>query len=199
MSFITKAFYKMFETPAATVGTVLSLIGMVFTVISFQARSKKWLLFIQTAGSTFFFISYFFLGGIFGAIINSYYLIRNFVFLSIDSGKEPKKARIACAIFCTMYVITYIVYTLIARPGLKNDLLNLLPVLATIPGTIALVETKPVRLRLWKIPDSLFWLTYNTSVLSLGGILCEIFNLTSNTISIIRFRDKKKESEDGPS
>ena len=192
MKLFIEAFAKMFSNTTSTIGTVLSLLGMVFTVMSFQARSKKWLLIIQTIGSTLFFISYFFLGGIFGAIINSYYLIRNFVFMAIDSGKDRRKAKIACALFCTLYVLTYAVYTLINKPDLITGLLNTLPVLASIPGTIALIETRPVRLRLWKYPDSICWLTYNVCVLSLGGILCEIFNLTSNTISIIRFRDRKK-------
>ena len=190
MNFIADAFAKMFSTTNSTIGTVLSLMGMCFTVMSFQAKSKKWLLIIQTMGSTLFFTSYFFLGGIFGAIINSYYLIRNVVFMAINSKGDVKKAKIACASLCSLYVITFVVYTLIVRPGLTASLLNSLPVLASIPGTIALIEVKPVRLRLWKYPDSVFWLTYNTCVLSLGGILCEIFNLTSNTISIIRFREK---------
>lgn len=192
--FLTDAFVKMFSTPVRSTGTVLSLIGMVFTVLSFQARSKKMFLVIQTAGSTFFFISYFFLGGIFGGVINSYYLVRNFVFMAVNAKEHPKKARIACIVFCSAYVASYIVYTALARPGLITNILNTLPVLASIPGTAALLETHPVKIRYWKYPESVFWLTYNTCVLSLGGVLCEIFNLTSNTVSIIRFRDKKQKS-----
>ena len=194
MNIITDAFARMFSTTYSTTGTVLSLMGMCFTVMSFQARSKKWLLIIQTIGSTLFFTSYFFLGGIFGAIINSYYLVRNLVFMLINSKNDVKKAKAACISLCALYLLTYLIYTVIVRPGIMADLLNALPVLASIPGTIALIETKPVRLRLWKYPDSVFWLTYNTCVLSLGGILCEIFNLTSNTISIIRFREKPKKN-----
>ena len=42
------------------IGMILSLIGMALTIISFQARSKRMLLVWQTAGSTFFMISYLF-------------------------------------------------------------------------------------------------------------------------------------------
>ena len=194
MSFITNAVSEMFSSPTVTVGTVLSLLGMVFTVMSFQAKNKKTLIIIQTIGSTFFFISYFFLGGVFGGIINSFYLLRNFIFLKIDSDKDPLKARVVCLLLCTAYFASYAVYTFIVRPELITCMLNLLPVGASIGGTIALTETKPVKIRIWKIPDSICWISYNTAILSLGGILCEIFNITSNTISIIRFRDKKRKA-----
>ncbi|MBQ7444543.1 MAG: YgjV family protein [Clostridia bacterium] len=192
MKILIDTFLKMFATPVTTAGTIMSLVAMAFTVASFQAKSKKVLLIIQTMGSIIFFISYFFLGGVFGGIINSYYLLRNILFLVINSEKEPKKAKIACICLCSAYVVTYIIYTLITMPGLTQSLINVLPVFASIPGTIALTKTKPVEIRLWKLPDSFFWITYNSIILSLGGILCEVFNITSNTISMIRFREKKK-------
>lgn len=187
---LINAAVSMFSTPLKTCGTVLSLIGMTLTVSSFQARSKKFFVILQTLGSTFFFISYFFLGGIFGAIINSYYLIRNFVFYKVDLGSSPKKAKTVCLCFCLGYLATFFIYTVAAGTALIPSLLNFLLVMASTAGTVGFLQSDPIKLRLWKYPDSICWLCYNVSCLSLGGILCEIFNLTSNTISLIRFRHK---------
>ena len=192
MQILTDTAAAMFRTPAETCGTILSLIGMTLTVSSFQARSKKLFLILQTAGSTFFFISYFFLGGVFGAVINSYYLVRNFVFYKVDLGNEPKKAKTACLCFCLLYLVTFIIYTAAAKTSLAASAINFLPVLASACGTVGFLQRDPVKMRLWKYPDSVFWLCYNVSCLSLGGILCEIFNLTSNTISLIRFGTRRK-------
>ena len=164
---------------------------MVLTCSSFQFREKKWLLTFQFLGSGFFTASYFFLGAGFGMVLNFTFLLRNILYFFFDPGKSKRGANISCIMLCLLYTACFAVYHIIITEPLKQVLLDLLPYLAAIPGTIALTETKPVNVRLWKYPDSVFWLAYNISCLSVGGILCEIFNLISNTVSIIRFRESR--------
>ena len=191
MDRLVQNFINNFTTVRGTIGTVLSLIGMGLTVMSFQMKAKKKLLFFQITGSTFFFISYLFLKGIFGSTMNGALLIRNFIFLGIDTKTERKKTTVALILLSIGYLVTYVIYTAIDRSSPATAMLNLCAMFAAFFGTMALTRSEPVSLRLWKIPDSVLWLIYNVAFVSPGGILCEIFNLTSNIISMIRFRNRK--------
>lgn len=67
-------------TPERIIGWILSIIGMAVTVFSFQAKNKKGLLILQTVGSSFYLLSYIFLGAGIAAILNCIYLIRNLLY-----------------------------------------------------------------------------------------------------------------------
>lgn len=178
------------------IGMILSLCGMVLTVISFQAKNKIPLLILQTIGSTLYMISYVFSGGGIAVVLNAIMLVRNFLFMYLFDRKG-KTVYVSCGALCAAYVIAYIIYTLIAKETLATNLWNLLPVAAAFFGTVSFANTNVNRLRIWKYGDSVCWLTFNLHIGlgALGGILGEILNLISLTVGIIRFREKKNATE----
>ena len=54
------------------IGQIFSIIGMALTVVSFQMKTKKQILMMQTAGSAFFMASYI----LFAVIIHPKYVIK---------------------------------------------------------------------------------------------------------------------------
>ncbi len=179
--------------PNEIIGMILSLLGMAVNIVSFQVKNKVPLLIMQTAGSTLFMISYAFSGGGIAIALNVLMLIRNFLFMFL-SKKRGRAIIIAVVCLCVSYVITYVVYTVLAKESLQDNIWNIVPVIAAFFGTISFANSNVNRLRAWKYGDSISWLTYNTHIGwgALGGILGEILNLISLTVGIIRFRDKKK-------
>lgn len=169
-------------------GTMFSMLGMLITVVSFQAGTKKHLLLLQTVGTAFYLISYIFSGGDIGVVLNAIYLIRNVWFLRLE--KAPAARRyMACGVLCAAYVLAFILYNAWSSTG--SVWWDVLPILGALFGTIAVVNVDINKIRMWKYGDSLSWLVYNCHIGlgALGGIVGEIFNLVSLTIGI--YKNKK--------
>ena len=66
------------------IGQILSIIGMAVTVLSFQMKTKKQILIMQTAGSAFFLASYVLFGGWAAVFLNVVFVIRNTIFYFKD-------------------------------------------------------------------------------------------------------------------
>lgn len=170
---------------------ILSLIGMVINIISFQAEKKAWLMLLQSAGSLFFLVSYVFSGGGIAIFLNGIFLIRNTIFMFLDCSKGKLKYTV-CAVLCASYVLCYSLYTVLFSTGITESLWNLVPVGAALFGTLGSACADVNKYRIWKYGDSICWITYNIhiGIGALGGIIGEIFNLMSLTVSLIRFRKK---------
>lgn len=181
------------------IGMILSLLGMAVTIASFQARKKPMLLLLQSIGSSFFLVSYIFSGGGIAIFLNVIYLIRNFLYTRLD-GREKKIRSIVCGVLCAGYIVTYAVFTPLAGLEMAENLWNLLPVIGAVFGTIAAMQTDMIKLRLFKIGDSLSWLAYNSHIGlgAIGGILGEVLNQFSIYIGIwrtVRERKRNRSSE----
>lgn len=169
------------------IGMILSLIGMAVTIASFQARKKRMLLLLQSIGSAFYLVSYIFSGGGIAIFLNVIYLTRNFLYSRID-GCSRKTRYLVCAGLCAAYVITYGVFTAVKGPAGMENFWNLLPIIGSIFGTIAALQTDMIRLRVLKAGDSLVWLAYNAHIGlgALGGILGEVLNQISIWTAVAR-------------
>ncbi len=177
------------------IGMILSIIGMIINIFCFQAKSKVLYLVLQTAGSSFFLISYFFSGGGIGIIINCIYIVRNFVFMFIGQRRD-RLVYVSCILLCLAYVIAYVFFAIFMSNGTADILWSLLPIGASVFGTIGLVSTRMNVVRAWKYGDSFCWLAYNAhlGLGALGGIIGEVLNEISLTVGILRFKKKNNES-----
>ena len=182
-----------------TIGMIISIIAMVFIVLSFQIKNKVPLFVVQIIGMLLFMVSYIFNASGIGAIINAINLTRNVIYIFIKQDSR-KLQRITCVCLMVAYVASYAIYTSVAGLPLVTNLWNVLPVVGALFGTIGtLVASKSVNLyRAWKYGDSVCWLTFNIQIGlgAIGGILCEIFTLISLTVGILRFREKKGTSQE---
>ena len=180
------------------IAMMLSLVGMVLTMISFQAEKKLWYVILQSTGSTFYLVSYIFSGGGIAIYLNIIFLIRNFISLPLDKA-SVKARRWACGIICAACAMVYILFISLTPLETSEKIWSITPVIGAFFGAFATLSKDMMRLRLLKYGDSLGWISYNTyiGIGALGGIIGEIFNITSTTIAILRFRKKKEVESDG--
>lgn len=168
-------------------GQIASIIGMALTIVSFQMKTRKQIILLQTAGSVFFLLSYLLLESWSAVYLNVVFLIRNIVFyFSKDKKWAQHKAWLAL-LLCAVVAAGAIGF---------RSWLDLLPIVGSVFGTVAMYMQNENMLRLLKLGDSPCWLIYNCTVPSTGGIICEIFNIISIVVGLIRYKeDGLKERE----
>lgn len=162
-----------------TIGQILSIIGMTLTVLSFQLKTRKQILVFQTLGSSLWLFSYLMFGNLTGVYINAFFLIRNIIFYF---RKDKKWAQHKA------WLPIMLVVSVIAGALGYQTLWDLLPIIGAVVGTVSMYMTNENMLRLLKLGESPCWLIYNSSIPSIGGIICEVCSLTSIIVGLIRYR-----------
>ena len=165
--------------PREVWGQIISIIGMVLTILSFQLKTRKQIFFLQTAGTLFFLISFILLGSHTAAYLNVVFLFRNVIFYFAENKRWAHHP--VCFALILIAVIGVGFY------GFKS-FWDIFAIIGSVFGTIAMYMKNENMLRILKLGDSPCWLVYNLFVPSLGGVICEVFNITSIIISIIRYK-----------
>ncbi len=163
---------------AEIMGQIFSIVGMALTIVSFQMKTKKQILMMQTAGSAFFMASYILFASWAAVCLNIVFLIRNIVFYFKD-----KK-------WASHGIWLYLILALVVVAGSLGfkTYFDIIPIIGSIFGTIAAYMKKENMFRLLKLGDSPCWLIYNISIPSIGGSICEVINIISIVIGLIRYR-----------
>lgn len=161
------------------IGQCASVVGMILTVSSFQMKTRKTIILFQMMGSSFFLISYFLLGSWTGVYMNVVYLARDIVFY-FQNDKSWARKKTWLYVFLLGSIVAGVL-------GYKN-VIDLLPIIGACFSTIAMYMQRENMLRLLNMVASPCWLVYNISLLSSGGIICELFNLISLVVGLVRYR-----------
>lgn len=167
-------------------GQIISILAMAVTIISFQMKTKKQILIMQTAGSTLFLISFILLESWAASCLNGVFLLRNIVFyFSVDKKWAQHK------------VWLYIILAAVIAAGAigYRSWPDLIPIVGSVFGTIAAYVKHENLFRLFKLGDSPCWLIYNATVPSVGGVICEVFNIISIIVGLVRYRNYKGENK----
>lgn len=182
--------------PLELVAQSISILAMAFNILSYQAKKKSRVIFMQMLGATFFGISYFLLGAVIGGILNVVAIVRSLVFLSGDRLRSESRGWIW--LFGGLYIISYILtFTVFMKePVPYNLVIEVLPVLAMLAITIGYSMKDAGAIRVVALVASPLWLTYNIASMSLGGILCEAFSLVSAVVGMLRL-DKRQRDTNG--
>lgn len=158
---------------------ICSIVGMVITIASFQMKTRKQILVFQTIGSTFFMFSYFLFGSLTGVYINVVYLCRNTVFY-LKEDKKWAQSRIWLWVFMIASVVA-------AALGYKSPV-DLCPMFGALFATIALYMKQENLIRLLNLISCPCWLFYNINMTSTGGVICDVFNIVSIIVALIRYK-----------
>lgn len=182
-------------TPIEIIAQIVSIIGMLMGVLSYQQKGKARILTFQLIGAALFVVHFFMINALSGAILNFVAIVRALIFIYEDKihGDHP-----AWTIGLTAtYILSYIsVFTVFGKePTVKNLILEILPVLAMTVTTIAFRYKEDKILRRVTFISSPMWLTYNAIFFSLGGIIGESLNIGSAIIGTIRLDRKKEENK----
>ena len=163
------------------IGQILGIIATALTFLSYQANTKRGVLFIQTAATAFTCASYFFLGASTGAVLNIVCVARNVTFYF-----QKERTR-ACYISAGIFAAAMVFLGALSYQGA----VSLLLMLALAANTIFLSLGNAQILRKSILLTSTLVLIYNCFVFSIGGIANEALAIISSAIGILRFRKSK--------
>lgn len=164
---------------------ILGMLGLVIIVLSFQCKQNKNFFLMQGFGSFFFFLNFLLIGAYGGAFFNLANLIRGLLY-SKNTKKVWKLITVeAVYIFC-------LAFSVYLDSSLRQIILTLLPFSALIAMSVFMWKGNTKHIRYFQIGFmSPSWIVYNCFNLSVGGIICESFNMISSAIYLIREKNKK--------
>ncbi len=170
------------------IAQIMGILGMAFMISSFQIKKNRTLLITQGIGGFLFFLNYILMGAIVGAGLNIVAIIR-----AILGSKEKSRNKKTFWILACLYVLMAVIYVVLSlKDGSFNPLLvlwNIILTAAQIVGTWAFWKNDGALIRKANLfCVSPIWLFNNIFItFTIGGILCEVFCLSSIIISLIRF------------
>lgn len=176
-------------------GQAVSILGMLFAMISFQCKKNRVFFTLQALSGASFAASFFILGNNVAACLNMFNILRGWAFGFAPQRSKKYFALLTAALYIGATVITY-------DPDSVALWLTLLILSAQLVGTTVMFIGDPKTIRIAQIAYmSPAWMVNNVIGFNLGGILCEAFNIISSIIAIIRFRkewfSKKGKAADG--
>ena len=160
------------------IAQAIGIIGMVINIFSMQCRKTSGVIIMLLIGSSFFGINYLLLGSYAGAVLNVFSVFRSLYLLS-----DKRKAK------GDQLVVLSAVLLICGGVGIYFDgWIGLIPLLAQAAGTVGMWLRNGAKLRVLQLTlCSPLWLLNNVIVGSIGGIICEVFVISSVLISIARY------------
>ncbi len=157
--------------------------GMICAVCSFQCRKNRNFFILLSLCGTFFAIQYALLGGWAGCLSNIFAILRGLV---LAGGERWHKKPVLWGLVTAFALSAILAVVVFHDPWY----IGLLLFIAQAGGTFAMWTDDGKTIRLFQFCiSSPIWLYHNIFyAFSLGGILCESFNMLSVLVSFIRFR-----------
>lgn len=160
------------------IGQIMGIVAVVLGFVSFQMRTQRQLLIMQTATTIAFCIHYFLIGATSGLMLNLLGIVRNLAYYHKD---KPLFSGPKCPIF---FAIVMGMIGLLSWQGYYSVFI----VLGLVIHTLCLSFADPQKIRKSILVTSPMVLVYNAFVMSFGGVVYESVVIISSIIGIIRYR-----------
>ncbi len=165
------------------IAQILGILGMLAAVISYQCKKNRNYFIWQGLSGAFFSAQFILIGAWAGLIFNAYNIVRAIAYQSKKAKSVICVAGLECLVLMAALLSIFVFE--------ETWWLVLFTLIAQATGTFAMWTRDGKKIRLSQMAVvSPFWLLYDLliPVPSIGGILCEIFNMTSVIISFVRFK-----------
>lgn len=162
---------------------VLASFAILFWVISILLKNKKNILLMQVIANGIYGIEYLLLGAFSAASMNFLSFLRLLVyyFYALLNIKMPKWILfVFIALVLLFGIITY------------DGLISLLPIIITVLYTYAFWQNNLNVARIIYIVAAIIWIYYNYEVGAYVGIIGNALEITTELISLIKYRGGKK-------
>lgn len=157
----------------------IGFVGVLWYVISYQAKSNKALFIWQMIGSATFILQMYLLGGISGCFGLVLIVIRNLLLSQEEKWTWVRNPLIAVVIIAASGVSTALTW---------NGWISILPWIAVAASTICYWTFNARNIRLSNLMiASPAWIIYDICVWTIAGILSESFTIISILVSIYRY------------
>ena len=178
------------------IAQAIGIIAAAMIIFSFQQKKQRTVIIWQMLGQLFFALNYLMLGIPTGACLNFLGFARGIIYSNKEKfhAEKPIWLILSISSFFVAYAAGFLFFG--TEPTATNFVIDLLPVIAISLMTISFHAETAATVRRLGFLSSPLWLTYNIINLTIGGIVCELFNLVSIVIGIFRLDNKRsKENE----
>lgn len=172
------------------ISQAFGLLGLVIIVMSFQCKKNRNFFLLQGVGSFMFFINFILISAYAGALFNLTNLVRGLLF-----SKEDKKIwKLVSVIAC--YTACFIFSAALIWGDWFMIFISALPYVTLVIMSVLMWLGNGKHIRYFQVTlMSPSWIIHNIFNFSLGGILCESFNMISTIISFMRYGKDGFESD----
>ncbi len=161
---------------------VFGLIGLVIIVMSFQCKKNRNFFLLQGVGSFAFVINFILIYAYAGALFNLTNLVRGLLF-----SKEDKKVW-KLVLVEGLYTACFVFSVILTWGDWFMIFIASLPYVTLLIMSVLMWRANGKHIRYFQVTlMSPAWIVHNIFNFSLGGILCESFNMISTVISFIRY------------
>ena len=158
------------------------IIGMILTVYSFQEKNNKKFFIKQGLAGSMFFLNFILIDAFSAAFFNLTNLIRG----SLYSKKTGKKSSLI--IVLCLYTACFAFSVFLVKNAPMQIFLSALVFSTLILMSVLMWQGNGKNIRYGQFfVSSPSWLIHNFINFSLGGILCEVFSMSSVIISFVRY------------
>lgn len=169
-------------TTVEIIGQGFGILGMLSYIFSIQAKRNSHYFVLQIFGGFFFALNFLLIGALPGFIMNTANVIRGFILIKGDR-KIPK------LVISEALCVASVLIALMIKPESGIFLAATLTTLAAqASGTFFMWNANGKYIRYNQFAFlSPAWFFYDVVNFSLGGIICECFNMISVIVSFIRY------------
>lgn len=175
--------------PKFIIGQILSIIGVLFTILSYQMKTPKKLLIVQTCATAFFCLHYVLIGGITGVVMNAVGVVRNFTYYHKD--KKFYNNKFSRVFFPLLFACVMVTLGIITWEGWYSVFMTA----GIAINTVCLSFSSSQNIRKSILVTSPMVMIYNICVFSIGGIINEALAVGSAIVGIIRYRKKNDDKK----
>lgn len=162
------------------IAQLIGLLASAIIIFAFGHKQDKYFLSIAGIGCFIFTVHFFMLEAYAGAAVNA---ING---LCAYGSIFFHRSKFMMAFFFLLYGICG-VFTI-------KVWVDALPIVSGFIGVYTVFQLKGLSLRLIMLGTSLMWMIYNIIFMSYGGIITELFVMSSNCLTIFRiWKDEKKD------
>jgi len=172
------------------VAQAIGILAMVVCIFAFQLKTAKAIVMTQAMGALLFVANFYLLGQYVGALLNAVGFVRAILLMKKEKWHTDNNLWLAIfgGAYIACYVLTFAVFGEVFT--LRNGVLQCLPVLGMFCSHLAFRSAEAARVRSIFLASSACWIIYNAVGFSIGGILCEAFNIASIFVAMLRL-DRK--------
>lgn len=156
----------------------MGFVAVALGFVSFQMRTQKKLLVVQTATAAAFCLHYYLIGAPSGLILNALCVVRNLAYYHKD---KPLFSGAKCPLF---FALALCVINLLFWQGYHT----LFVILGGVINTLCICLADPQKIRKSILFSSPLVLIYDLFVMSVGGIIYETVVIVSSVIGLLRYR-----------
>ena len=155
------------------------IIGLIIIVYSFQCKENKNFFLMQGIGSFMFFINFIMIGAYAGTFFNLTNLVRGLLF----SKNDKKLWKLLL-----LYTFCFAFSVFLVKGDIFKIFISALPYVTLIIMSILMYKGNGKHIRIFQFAlMSPSWIVHNIFNFSLGGIICETFNMLSVLLAFIRY------------